>query len=294
MEFTNYNDLINYFSAFDKAYWDEKETYVERHHSIPKCEGGKNSKIVLLPIGYHAYAHFLRGREMLNVNRLDEAYRNLNAARMIFSKPEMSLDDDLHEVYVEAMKLYRDFNIWVTDGKKSKRIRSVDYEKFIEENPTWRKGRAFSSPTGKIWITNGTDKTYLLKEDAEKFLAKHPDWRKGMSKTNFNYKARGNYATTKGKKWVYKDGVRKNVSKDELDEYLANGWELGSKNSSTNLNKIRIHKGDKLINVPKTELQSYLDQGWEIGTSETYKKHCTEAWVKRREKLNEAKLQKNS
>lgn len=51
-----YNDLINKFKNFE----NKENLFLERHHIIPRCLGGKDKdNIVLLPTRYHFIAHLL-------------------------------------------------------------------------------------------------------------------------------------------------------------------------------------------------------------------------------------------
>lgn len=291
--FEKYDDLIRHFQQFSKEYYDMLDMYYEKHHIKPRCEGGSDKDgIVLLPLRYHALAHFLRCKEAYAANDFNAAYRNINACRLIMcaAKGNLGWDMTATEFWKKTIALYKEFGTFVTNGEKSQRLPNSKVDEWLKEHPGWRKGRVFKSPIGKIWITNGVERTYLLKEEAEKFLATHEGWYKGMGSTNFNYAKRGSYATTTGMKWAHKGDKRINVPKDELEKYLSEGWVLGSGNSKTNLNKIRIHKGNELINVPKTELEKYLALGYEVGTSEAYKQHCKEAQAKRRKREQNEKL----
>ena len=77
--------------------------------------------------------------------------------------------------------------------------------------------------------------------------------------------SKGNKAF-RGKTIVYKDSNYKVISKEELNTYIENGWEIRSKcrgRVSPTKGMVHLIKGDLNIMVPKEEMKSYIEKGWE-------------------------------
>jgi hypothetical protein len=81
---TKYDDLVTFFSQFNKRYYDERSIYVERHHVVPRSEGGTDEDgLVYLPFYYHFRAHVLRAIEYDSIGNASFANKNYYAAAAI-------------------------------------------------------------------------------------------------------------------------------------------------------------------------------------------------------------------
>lgn len=290
-EFTKYDDLINYYKQFSLKYFNEHNIYCEKHHIIPRCEGGNNdeSNLIYLNVKHHLLAHFLRAREEEADNKLYFAWKNYLAVKRICTNKEhitikqffINLDETV-EAKEKYIKLFHELDpVWITNGKKSKRIPKEEAESFILKHKEYYLGRTFTSPANKVWVTDGTNRDYVLKENLEQFMKKHPNWKIGMGPTKkHNIKDLKSLGSTRGLIWVNKDGVRKNIKPEELSAYENDGWTKGSGNSFTNQGKRGIHKGNLMINVPASQLDEYLNKGWTLGRTAEYSKHISEALKK--------------
>lgn len=272
-DFKTYDELINYYSTNPV----DSSIYTERHHTIPICEGGKDSVLLNLPFHAHAYAHYLRAVEHNSKNNYLYAYRNINAARMIISSNKLDFTSSFEEVKSLILKSYKTFSKYVTNGEKSFRVHEDKLKEFLENNKDYRLGREFKSPKGRCWVNNGVVQTYVDNEKVEDFLKENPTFKKGMipfvgeKKKNENFKG-----STFGKKWVNKNGIRKNVSKEELESYLNDGWILGSGNHgkrNVDPNK-KFCKGYKWMynddlqeskQVNPKNFENHLRDGWGFG-----------------------------
>jgi hypothetical protein len=60
----DYDELITFFSKFNRSWFKDRNIYVEEHHILPRCEGGSNAKenLICLPYYWHMMAHYLRAR----------------------------------------------------------------------------------------------------------------------------------------------------------------------------------------------------------------------------------------
>ena len=104
--------------------------------------------------------------------------------------------------------------------------------------------------------------------------------------------------------WITKDGESKKINKDELNNFICDGWIKGrviknkEKIIKSNSGRRHVWKEGKCIQIYEKDLQKYLDDGWVIGrkdptqlkrekknklSEEEYKEYCK----KRKEKFIE-------
>lgn len=76
---------------------------------------------------------------------------------------------------------------------------------------------------------------------------------------------------------VFKDGSYKYVKKEQLQEYLDEGWIL----RGAHFGRKWVHKGDDVRQVKEEELQDYLDNGWEEGRGARFSRKIVEFHQKR-------------
>lgn len=128
--------------------------------------------------------------------------------------------------------------------------------------------------------------------------------------------------SVKGMKKINKDGKIKFVNKNEINEYLNNGWKLGGgkmkrinivknniiktidvcdKNMYFNdgwelvrtkklKNTIGMNKGGKYKNIPKEEVESYMNNGWMIGRGKEKMIWMNKDGITKQVKLSEVDL----
>ena len=280
LTFDTYASLIDYFKKIDYNTLEEEYLYLENHHIIPRSEGGKDEDgMVYLPIRYHVTAHHLRGKEWESKGNLLFAWKNYNAVirclgQTCLCKNELDFQKKLDD-YVQAksawMRLNKDLGSeFYTDGKENRRILKPFIQEFLKENPNFRRG--VTKPSNKLekkWVTDGVKNTYVA--NYEQFLKENPSWRLGMAPTKkheFRNETGKMLPTTLGKKWMNKDGVRKNVSPEEIQNHINDGWSIGH-GSSTNTGLIPITNKSTLKNkrVKEDKLKEFLDKGWILGQS---------------------------
>ena len=80
--------------------------------------------------------------------------------------------------------------------------------------------------------------------------------------------------------WITKDGENKKINKDELDNFICDGWTKGrviknkEKIIKSNSGRRHVWKEGKCIQIYEKDLQKYLDDGWVIGRKDpTQLKH---------------------
>ena len=292
--FTSYADLIEYYRQFSEKYYKERNFYFEKHHIIPRCEDKRSTETVCLDLAHHAIAHFLRAKEYEKAGNQDFAYKNYYAVQKIIgafvsreetSIPQILLDHaaEIKQKTGEAVSAQFKECVYFTNGKENHRVRKDKIEEFIKAHPSFKKGRTFKNPTGKLWIYKDQERLYLPVEEAEQYIKEHPGWQMGMGSTSKHVPKLGYFkGTTTGKKWMHKDGERRNVATADIPSFLANGWIMGHGNPYTNLGKKALHKGEKMINVPAQEVPRYLEMGWEMGRTELWKAHAIEAKSRRK------------
>jgi len=280
--FNSYEDLINYYKQFNKKYFDDRNYYCEKHHIIARCEGGSNEKdnLVYLDLNHHAIAHDLKYRYYLSINDNKNAKKQICSAMRIIGSYNKHLGCIPIDVLTNGSQIKQDYidfcnkshmfegYKYVTDGVKTMRIPSFEVENFLLNNKTFKLGRTFTSPHNKVWITNGIEKQYLFKEEAEKYLVNNKDWYYGMGKVKkheYHNETGKALPTTLGKKWINKDGIRKNVLPEEINKYLNDGWIIGNGNSNTTLGKVRMNKNKINKFVLKEKINDYLNDGWTLG-----------------------------
>jgi hypothetical protein len=228
-----YNELINFFTNFDRSWYDERHIHNHIHHIIPKSEGGSNddSNLVCLPYRYHIKSHYLRGKELEKKNDLFNAYKNYKSVRYSIqdsSLPETIQDLELKLDFVceslqkeKELKKYAKY-IWVSKDNKSIQIYEQDFEDMKKDG--WERKRIFRNPSTKNWVTDGKKNRYIEKEEVENFLIQNPNFKRGFF-ANIK-KSRASYSTL-NTKWMTKNDENKAIKLEEIEDYLKNGWSLG-------------------------------------------------------------------
>lgn len=95
---------------------------------------------------------------------------------------------------------------------------------------------------------------------------------------------RGEKGSTYGKVWVhYLDESEKFISKDDINNYLNNGWSLGrlykfkntvlKKACKNGIGRVHIHKDFSRKMILKEELDTYMSNGWQLGRGQLRRKN---------------------
>ena len=130
----SYDQLISYFKDVRQDLYSEWNIYTERHHIIPRFEGGGDDEanLIALPYYFHIFAHYLRGKEAESRGDVAAQYKNYKAVCFAVE------GSDIHKTVVEmhrclaiVMEALEKRNalekrtIWITNGTTSKRIFEV-------------------------------------------------------------------------------------------------------------------------------------------------------------------------
>lgn len=247
------------------------------HHIIPKCYyKSKNIKIdetkdnlVNLLYRDHIYAHYL-----LSLCTIDEfKYKMINAFTHLLSCDTISCDERTFFEHLDNyQKMYEEFNkyksisqsgkVGSSNGKvainKDGKLKFVSKDKLVDYlGCGWVKGGLSQSLETKLKRAN-TIKSKNLKR-SEETRKKISDIRKKKFVSGelvpYNKGVIGMYHKTPEQiknlscvmsslKTINKDGVEKRVVQEELEQYLKDGWLLGSPRMAK-MNK--IYKGKKVI-----------------------------------------------
>ena len=103
---------------------------------------------------------------------------------------------------------------------------------------------------GRICINDGKNLKYIKPYEIEYY--RNLGWEKGTI-----YESPG-----KNKNWMYKDDKIEQVSLEDQEQYLKNGWNYGMIGEKE---LIWIYKDDNIKRINKEDLQSYIDDGWNLG-----------------------------
>ena len=125
------------------------------------------------------------------------------------------------------IKGYIDEKCCVTNGIDNKRINSIDSDFWLQKG--WTLGMTISKDSSKKHsdclrnITKNSICMYNLELDKE---VKIKEDMVDFYKNNGFVFGRRN-TPTKGRKWVFKEGITKTIRKEDLQDYLESGWSYG-------------------------------------------------------------------
>lgn len=265
-----YDDLITFFKKVDKSLYEKYNIYVQKHHIIPRSEGGtdEESNLIELPYKYHMMAHYLRGKEATDKLTM---YKNFKA--VLYALNEKSIPKTIKEFsskidfVVESLEKNKSLekeHIWATDGKKTIRI----FEDELKDYPGFRRGRTFKSPSSKKWMNKDGKNYYFEKSEVEQKLKE--GYELGMFKTENMIKYNHPQSrSTLDTKWMNKNGINKAVKVEEIETYKGNGWVLGHvfKNALNAPGRRMVDPSGKVHYVRKSRFELRLSQGWKFGES---------------------------
>lgn len=190
-----------------------KNIYTEKHHIIPRSEGGSDDPdnlVKLLP-REHFIAHWLLYRENPTMQR-GFAFNMMSCDRLGRYRPSSRAYAEGKEAAAAAHRIKQTGRKVVVRGDELKYVLEQELDYYLEQG--WiagRKGRGIGR--GRYWINNGVVEK-LAKEVEE-------GWIKG----------RLSESRTKNKVAVFKDGAVKYV--EDPTTYIADGWVLGNKKHNT-------------------------------------------------------------
>lgn len=187
----------------------EKGVYVEKHHIVPKSEGGSNEKhnIVSLYPREHFIAHWLLYRENPTLAR-SFAFNMMSCDRRKTYKPSSRAYAEGVQAAAKAQSLNNKGRKAIQEPLtgKTKLVWPYELDYYLELGyVVGRKGVGVTK--GKFWCNNGID---------QRLVDKLPE---GYSEGRLGNR-------TKGKRAISKDGQVRFV--DNPEEWVPKGWALGN------------------------------------------------------------------
>lgn len=259
-------------SAKDRGLKPEKG--YERHHIHSRALGGGNEdeNLVKLTILEHCVAHYYLAKAI-------PCWKTLYPILKLSGKEVRDLSD-LERLTLEEVCNWSTFKEQIAHMPKPPEL--------VEKNRLGHLGKKLH-PEQIIKRTAHRIGTWTVNKDGVEKFIKPEDWpefekngwvrgraasfRKNSSKAHTGLKG-----TCTGYRAIHMGETERKVKVEEVERYLAEGWQLGRAdsfgerhrkamelNNSTNIGRVRIKKDGKGKVVPKDELQSYLDQGWVLG-----------------------------
>lgn len=186
----------------------QKGIYVEKHHIVPRSEGGTDdrSNLVELYPREHFIAHWLLYRESPTIAR-SFAFNMMSCTRKGTYKPSSRAYAEGVEAAARANTENFKGRKAITKDDKMKYVREYELDFFYELGWTRGKSQGLLNEE-RFWSNNG---------DQESFCSKLEEgWKIGRLDGN----------RTKGKRAISKDGVVKFVIDPE--EWIIQGWRLGN------------------------------------------------------------------
>jgi hypothetical protein len=277
----NYIEQINEIQKLQDLRKQDKETYYEKHHILPKFMGGKDEDgLILVTIYEHVLLHYLLAIE----NKENKYYYigNISAAHFIFNGKSKNLNKKVLAIkkFLKSKKNQKLIEIIkIENAKKGFFILSRNNEKYQ-----------------KIWIQHNFQKPFLktkfysLKEN-EIILDKCPICQQPNSETSFacckeheieylvllHYKLleqlKNNYqqkSELEKQQINYKRKIsftgkkHKQETKELMSESAKKSWEKGRDFSNYGGTKW-MHKGIIQKMIKKELVDEYLQNGWELG-----------------------------
>ena len=292
--FKSYVQLIN-----SNKNTKQKSFKTQKHHIIPQYYfknnnvAVDNSKANIVNLQYkdHVLAHYY----LINCCKNDsDVLSNIHAFNILLRKQGHRLSEIDLKKYLdlaaqfEQKRLLHLLNIGKLKNTGGKYVYKDNIVKHIKEYEVdtylaagWELGNpnaAHKDKSKKYCITNEVIFKRVKQDELNKYL--ELGWRLGTpkatneTKQKMSISLKGHRCNTKNKIVVTNGKINKFIYKEELDNYLADGWLLGSKPRKEEFKKqagnrsrgrIHINNGQSSKMVLESELQNYLDAGWVRG-----------------------------
>lgn len=185
----------------------DKNQYTEKHHIIPRSEGGTDEQknLVILYPREHFIAHWLLYRENPTVSR-SYAFNMMSCNRNGTYKVSSRAYAEGVEAAAKACSTLQKGRKGINKDGKVKYVYEYELDMYYEKG--WKKGGIQSKKQkGRFWSNNGAveELSHTLKEG----------WKRGRLKSN-----------TQSKKAVSKNGKVQFVT--DTEKWIAKDWKLGN------------------------------------------------------------------
>jgi hypothetical protein len=264
--------------ALDQKELDEKEIYYIDFYNSTNTKIGYNISIGGRNNISKSFIWVFKGEKEKLINKIEK-------------------DDFLKNGY----SLGRVQRLFVNKNNKNKSIKKFELDLYLESG--WVLGR-INNVYNKITINNGVIERRVSKEESE-YLIKKENYTKGRllknsisAKNGHKHKKQTEEHKKKirdsqiGKIWIYKNNKSKKTTKENVENYLENGWSLGRNyenlfegKRNTGKNKKWLNK-DNIEKYVKTEdVQQFLNDGWVFGRCKSLKEKVSETLINNNRKI---------
>ena len=224
-----------------------KDQYKERHHIIPQSLGGTNNKdnLVWLTGREHALCHWalLKMTEGEDRAKMSYAFNGMNAENEFQQRYRSRIITRAYERNrIEHAKIHSERMKGKPAWNKGRKLEGDEFEQQRERtrnrviDPV-KQAEGQQKRIAKVIGQKRTEETRKKMSMAHTGIVKGPqseehrkaisDSQKGKQKTKEH--ANNVRAAVLGNLSINKNGVEKKVKKDTLDQWLAQGWELGGR-----------------------------------------------------------------
>ena len=242
---TKYTKL--YYQIINPTLNRELNTYKELHHIIPRSLGGTDEKdnLTYLTAREHFICHWLlvKMTEGAARSKMIYALQGMRAQNNSQQRYETQITSRVYEHYrIEHARIHSETMKGRPAWNKGKKLEGEELEKQRERTKN-RKIDPIKQAEGqqkriaKVTGQTRTDETKKLMSLAKKGKPKGPqseEHRKAISEGGKGIKKRDGHGDSVRKAnlgvvSINKDGKEKKVKQDTLDQWLAEGWQLGGR-----------------------------------------------------------------
>jgi hypothetical protein len=255
----NYRHLIRYVTFINSRPKRnlKKETGFNIHHIIPKSLGGADDNQNLIKLTYreHWIAHLMLWKsgypEMISAF----FFMNNKGSKSFYAGRLSSREFD--QLTLEKIKRVSDYESnmrWITKNGKSYFIHQSQLQEYLNKgfelcrvmSDHWRVANKLGAKKGE---QNGNFGGGNLSQEALESIGKSASIR------------------NKNSLWINKEGINKFVTRDTLDGFLSQGWEIGRYGQKpTNTDEVLMHKGSEQKFISINDFDSFVAEGWKIGS----------------------------
>lgn len=209
-----------YDQIIDRAKERKLQGYKEKHHIVPKCMGGSNDvdNLVELTAREHFVCHLLLAAMYPNSTKLKYALTSmifLENKEQVRYVPSSRVTEQVKKQVSEIKKS----TCWVHVGGVSRKIPKKDLQEYLSNGYTQGRGQTYNK--GKIGMVYEGRTYYVESGDVDALK------QRGYVLGNSNKGKRLKSTPGKGKVCIHNQSVTKRVTIEDLDGYLAQGWERG-------------------------------------------------------------------
>ena len=245
--FTNNKYTKTYYQIITPTLNRELNTYKELHHIIPRSLGGTDEKdnLTYLTAREHFICHWLlvKMTEGAARSKMIYALQGMRAQNNSQQRYETKITSRVYEHYrIEHARIHSETMKGRPAWNKGKKLEGEELEKQRERTKN-RKIDPIKQAEGqqkriaKVTGQTRTDETKKLMSLAKKGKSKGPqseEHRKAISEGGKGIKKRDGHGDSVRKAnlgvvSINKDGKEKKVKQDTLDQWLAEGWQLGGR-----------------------------------------------------------------